>query len=122
VTFNAVSIGEVRSWTLNGAEIDQIEDTVKGDSSKTYKGGLVETGTATVVVWLDYVTGQQDFIDLVNSGDDTASTLELVVDTNKKFTGSAFCQSYSASSSEGSSIVEATLNFKFSGAISVSWA
>jgi hypothetical protein len=122
VTFNAVSIGEVRSWTLNGSEIELIEDTVKGDTTKTYKGGLVESGTATVVCWLDYVTGQQDVIDYVIAGTDTAYSLVLLVESGKSFTGNALCQSYSVTSPEGSSVVEVTLNFKYTAAISVAWA
>jgi hypothetical protein len=121
-TYSAISIDELRSWELTGSEIELIDDTVKGDTTRTYKGGLVEPGTATLTGYLDYVTGQQDVIDFINAGTATAASLVLTVDTGKTFTANAICQSYSVNSPEGSSVVEVTFNFKLSGAITPAWA
>jgi hypothetical protein len=121
-TYNAVSIGELRSWEMTGNEVELIDDTVKGDTSRTYKGGLVAPGSAVLNCWLDYVTGQQDVIDFINAGTSTAQSLVLTVDSGKTFTANAICQSYSVNSPEGSSVVDLTLNFQLSGDITVAWA
>jgi hypothetical protein len=112
----------VRSWTLNASEVEMIDDTVKGDTSRTFKGGLVSPGTATVVCWLDYVTGQQDVIDYITAGTSTGYSLVLTVDTGKTFTADAISQGFTVSSPEGSSIVEVTYTFQLSGDITVAWA
>jgi hypothetical protein len=52
----------------------------------------------------------------------TPYSLVLTVNTGKTFTANAFCQSYAITSPEGSSIVEATFNFKLTGAITPAWA
>jgi len=123
VTWNSSTIAECRSWVLNSSQLDTIEDTVKGDTSKTFKTGLLDPGTASVTVYLDYAaTGQGAIIDDIVAGTGTAATLVLVVDTGKNFTVSGIPTSFNAASPEGSSIVESTIEFRLSGAISVNWA
>ena len=122
VTWGSSSISECRSWAINSPTLDTIEDTVKGDTAKTYKTGLLDPGTATVECYLDYTTGQQDVIDDINAGTGTEASLVLTVDTGKTFTVDAIPLSYSVSSPEGASIVPATFEFRLSGTIVVAWA
>lgn len=122
VTFGSSSVAECRSWTINSATLDQIEDTVKGDTAKTFKTGLLDPGTATIECYLDYTTGQQDIIDDINAGTGAEASLVLTVDTGKTFTVDAIPLSYSVSSPEGASIVPVTFEMKLSGTIVVAWA
>lgn len=123
VTWNSSTILECRSWVINSAQLDTIEDTVKGDTSKTFKTGLLDPGTASVSVYLDYAgTGQGAIIDDIVAGTGTSASLVLVVDTGKNFTVNGIPVSFNASSPEGSSIVETTFEFRLSGAIAVNWA
>ncbi len=122
VTWQASSVSECRSWSINSAQLDEIEDTVKGDTSKTFKTGLLDPGTSTVTCYLDYVTGQQDVIDDINAGTGTSASLVLLVDTGKTFTVNAIPLSYSVESPEGASIVPVTFTFRNSGTIVVAWA
>ncbi len=121
VQWSTSMVAEVRSWVINSAQLDEIEDTVKGDTAKTFKTGLLDPGTSSVTCFLDYATGQQDVIDDINSGTGTNAALVLTVDTGKYFTVNAIPLSYSTESPEGSSIVPVTFNFRNSGTISVTW-
>jgi hypothetical protein len=122
VTWNSSGVAECRSWTLNSAVLDTIEDTVKGDTSKTFKTGLLDPGTASVSCYLDYATGQQAAIDDIVAGTGTSASLVLLVDTGKTFTVNAIPLSAAISSPEGSSIVTADYEFRLSGTIVVAWA
>lgn len=123
VSWNSSVVAECRSWVLNSSQLDTIEDTVKGDTSKTFKTGLLDPGTASVTVYLDYAgAGQGAIIDDIIAGTGTAATLLLIVDTGKEFSVSGIPVGFNSASPEGSSIVEATIEFRLSGAISVNWA
>jgi hypothetical protein len=123
IKWNSSTVAECRSWVLNSPALDTIEDTVKGDTSKTFKTGLLDPGTATVVVYLDYAaTGQGAIIDDIVAGTGTEATLLLIVNTGKEFSVNAIPTSFSAASPEGSSIVESTIEFRLSGDITVNWA
>jgi hypothetical protein len=123
-TVASVSIGELRSWSLDGVTIDTIEDTVKGDLHKTYLGGLGDGGSCSFTCYLDYVTGQQDLVDYFAAAtpQSAAVAMVLTVDTGKTFSFNAVPQTFSTNSPEGSALVEATFNLKVSGAITVAWA
>lgn len=54
-------IGEVRSYTLDGSA-DTIEDSVMGDTARTYKAGL-ENSTVTLECYWDDSDAQQLVID-----------------------------------------------------------
>jgi len=121
-TWGAVSIDEMRSWSLDGVSLEMIDDTVKGDTHRTFKGGLGDGGTLTFTTWVDYATAQQDIIDLINAGTGTAVAFVVLVDTGKTLTGTAVPQSYSIESPEGSSVSTLSMTCKVSGAVGVTWA
>ena len=121
-TFGAVAIDELRSWSLDGVLLETIQDTVKGDTHHTFKGGIGDGGTITFTCWLDYATAVQDIIDLINAGTGDAVAFVLLAATGKTFTGSAVPQSYSMESPEGSALTSVTLVLKVSGAIGVTWS
>lgn len=54
-------VGEVRSFTLDGSA-DTIEDSVMGDSVRSYKQGL-STNTLTIEVYWDEADAQQNALD-----------------------------------------------------------
>ena len=99
-----------------------IDDTVKGDTHRTFKGGIGDGGTLTLVAWLDYVTAQQDVIDLINAGTGAAVAFVLLAAAGKTFTGNAVPQSYTVDSPEGSALSSITYTAKVSGAVGVTWA
>ncbi len=68
VTFADNEVAEIRSWTVDNAGLDMIEDTVKGDVAKTFRGGLMGwQGSASA--WLDYDDTQQaELIDAIATG------------------------------------------------------
>ncbi len=121
-TFGAVAIDELRSWSLDGVALEVIDDTVKGDTHRTFKGGIGDGGTITFTCWLDYATAVQDIIDLINAGTGAAVAFVLLAATGKTFTGSAVPQSYSMESPEGSALTSVTLVLKVSGAVGVTWS
>ena len=122
VTIGAVAYDELRSWSLDGVSLELIDDTVKGDTHRTFKGGIGDGGTITIVTWLDYATAVQDVIDFINAGTGAAVAFELLAATGKKFTGNAVPGSYNAESPEGSALDPCTLTMKVSGAVAVTWA
>jgi len=122
VTIATVAFAELLSWSLDGVSLEMIDDTVKGDTHRTFLGGIGDGGTITLTGYLDYVTGQQDVIDLINAGTGAAVAFVLLAATGKTFTGFAVPQSYSTDSPEGSALCKVTYVAKVSGAVGVSWA
>ena len=122
VTIGAVAFDELRSWSLDGVSLEIIDDTVKGDTHRTFKGGIGDGGTITLVSWLDYATAQQDVIDLINAGTGSAVAFVLLAASGKTFTGNAVPQSYGLESPEGSSLAGMTYVAKVSGAVGVTWS
>ena len=121
-TVGAIALDELRSWSLDGVALEIIDDTVKGDTHRTFKGGIGDGGTISYSCWLDYTTAQQDLIDLINAGTGDAVAFVLLAATGKTFTGNAVPQSYSMSSPEGSALTEITFTTKVSGAVGVTWS
>ena len=121
-TIGAIALDELRSWSLDGVTLEIIDDTVKGDTHRTFKGGIGDGGTISYSCWLDYTTAQQDLIDLINAGTGDAVAFVLLAATGKTFTGNAVPQSYSMSSPEGSALTEITFTTKVSGAVGVTWS
>ncbi len=121
-TIGAISLDELRSWSLDGVALEIIDDTVKGDTHRTFKGGIGDGGTISFTCWLDYTTAQQDVIDLINAGTGAAVAFVLLAASGKTFTGNAVPGSYSISSPEGSALAEITFTMKVSGAVGVTWS
>ena len=122
VTFGGVAFDELRTWSLDGVSLEMIDDTVKGDTHRTFKGGLGDGGTISVTGWLDYATAQQDVIDLINAGTGDAVAFVLLAASGKTFTGNCVPQSYGAESPEGSAADPMTFTAKVTGAVGVTWA
>ena len=118
----AISFDELRSWSLDGVSLEMIDDTVKGDTHRTFKGGIGDGGTLTLTAWIDYTTAQQDVIDLINAGTGAEVAFVLLAAAGKTFTGNAVPQSYSIESPEGSAVSTFTYTAKVSGAVGVTWA
>jgi hypothetical protein len=128
VTFTSNSIGELTAWSIDSVEQELIEDTVKGDTFKTYKGGYVNwTGSATAR--LDYGdTKQAELVDMIATGspDGTIATLVFLVEegavgAQKMLYGAAFLTNFTVNSPEGSSIVEASFNFQGRDDLATNW-
>ncbi len=58
VTFADNAVAELLSWTLDHAGLELIDDTVKGDTHRTFKGGLARW-SGSAAAWLDYDDPQQ---------------------------------------------------------------
>src|SRR3989304_3782147 len=70
-TFAAVNIGNLRTWEIDTG-MGVIDTTVKGDKHQAVVGGIV-SGTVTLTALLDYVTGQQDLIDFLETAPPTTT-------------------------------------------------
>ena len=123
ITYDSETIGEVTSINMSGIETDLIEDTVKGDTFKSYKGGLVDGGEISVACRLDYAnTGQAAIVDDVIAAAGTAKAVVVTIGAGKTFTQSAVALGYTVDSPEGSSIVGVTYRMKITTAVTVAWA
>ena len=114
---------EVLSWSLTGANVGVIEDSVKGDTNRTYKGGRADGGSITARCQLDYDDSvQAAWIDSVIAGTGSEVAVELLVATSKQFNVNIIPTGMDLDNPEGESIVQGTLSGKVTGAIVVSWA
>ena len=119
------AIGELRSWALDGVTIEMIEDTVKGDAHKTFKGGLGDGGTARLGGWLDGAdVGQAAVIAYFAAATPQSAGVAIVLtaSTGKTFSFSGVPQSLSVGSPDGSSLCPFDATFKVSGAVTMAWA
>ncbi len=78
VTIGAIALDELRTWSLDGVALEIIDDTVKGDTHRTFKGGIGDGGSISLSCWLDYTTAQQDVIDLINAGTGAAVAFAIL--------------------------------------------
>lgn len=107
---------EVLSWSWTGANVGVIEDTVKGDSNRTYKGGRADGGSVQLRVQLDYDdTVQAAWIDSVIAGTGAAVPVELIVATGKEFEVNMIPTGVDVESPDGEGITTATLSGKITG-------
>lgn len=106
-------VGEVRSYTFDGTA-DTIEDSVMGDSARSYKAGL-KTNTLTVECYWDEADAPQGVLDerasvdfeLYPTGTGTGETY---------FSGSGIVTSRSVTASFDG-MVEASFSIQCSGAV-----
>ncbi len=124
ITYSGNTVAEVLSWSLSGASVVVIEDTVKGDANRTYKGGRGEGGSVTARCMLDYgdTNGQKAWADSVIAGTGTAITMTLIVSSGKLFTVTAIPTGLDVDDPEGEGIVGASFNAKVTGLSSTTWA
>ena len=114
---------EVLGWSITGMSVGVIEDSVKGDANRTYKGGRGEGGSVTVRFQFDYGDSvQAAWVDSVVAGTGTAVALELLVSTTKQFNVNAIPTGIDVESPEGESIATATMSAKITGLPVVSWS
>lgn len=113
VTYNAVALGNCRVIGVN-TQRGLIDTTVKGDLHAQRAGGLV-VHTLTFAGVLDYVTGQKDAIDRLETATPnlTAATLIFTAATGKTWTwtSGALLESYSITSPEGDNPVTFEASF-----------
>ena len=114
---------EVLSWSWTGANVGVIEDSVKGDANRTYKGGRADGGSVQVRCQLDYDdTVQAAWIDSVIAGTGSSVPMELIIATGKQFNLDVIPTGADMESPEGESIVQGTLSGKVTGLPVASWA
>ena len=122
VSFTSNSVAEINAWDLT-AELEIIDDTVKGDGHRTFRGGLAKwTGSATAL--LDYLdTEQASLIDEIASGspDGTIAGLMFQVASGKTWHGAAELTDCAVSSPEGSALVTVSFDFQGSGPVAPDW-
>jgi len=113
VTFNAVALGNCRVVSIETTR-GLIDTTVKGDLHAKRDGGLV-THTLTFSGVLDYVTGQKDAIDRLETTTPvlTLATLIFTIATGKTWTwtSGALLASYRVTSPEGDNPVTVEYDF-----------
>src|SRR5574342_1221008 len=112
-TYATIAISNLRNIRFS-ARRSTIDVTVKGDTRQKFAPGFVG-GTLTFDCLLDYVTGQQDLIDFLESAtpDTTAGTLVVTLNTGKTFTwtNGALLLSHEITSPPGE--VPVTVSFEF---------
>ena|SRR6266576_1555342 len=123
VTFNAVALGNCRVVGVDTAR-GLIDTTVKGDLHAQRAAGLV-THTLTFSGVLDYVTGQKDAIDRLETAtpNTAAATLIFTVATGKTWTwtSGALVAGYRISSPEGDNPVTFEVDFHLNVPAVISW-
>jgi hypothetical protein len=123
VRFSANVVGEVKDWQMT-ASIEELDDTVMGDSWATVVGGISRwTGTATAQLDYGDTLGQKAIIDklLIATPASGSTALELRVSTTKFFSGNALLSGVNISSGLGQ-IVMVTFNFTGNGALTPTWS
>lgn len=116
VMLNSVAVAEVRSWTLTHTR-EVVEDTVMGDSFRTYKKGLqVWTGSMEVV----YSDSESGTVELaIDPDNDSAITVKFYADSNNTTTavweGGVVVTSFSVSNTFDG-LMTATVEFQGTGA------
>jgi len=122
LTFQSHSVAELRDWALDAA-IETIEDTVKGDKHKTFKGGVAgHRGRATA--WLDGGdTEQAALLAKIAAGtpDGTVAALTFKIADGKYLYGAAVLSNFSAGSPEGSALCPVTFDFQITGPLAKEW-
>ncbi len=122
VSFADNRMAEVKSWTVDQAGFEMIEDTVKGDTHKTYRGGL-NTFTGSAAAWLDYLDTQQAaLIDAIANDppDGAIASLILEVAPSRFFYGGVVLASF-VSASPDNGLVPVGFTFQGTGQVLVSW-
>jgi len=104
-----------------GPSAGSIENTVKGQSAKTYQGGLAEGGEIVVNARFDRTDAcQLATLNGIFGGFPTASAFIVVLDTDSGYglSGSCFPINKSITSPEGDDLVSATYTYKVTSSFS----
>lgn len=118
------AVAEVLSWSISGASVGVIEDSVKGDANRTYKGGRAEGGSVTARCMLDYgdTNGQKAWADSVIAGTGALVTMQLLTAAGKFLQVTAIPTGMDLDSPEGEGITGGTFTAKVSGLPAWTWA
>ena len=122
VTFADNRLGEVKGWTIDNAGLDMIDDTVKGDTHRTFRGGL-GSFTGSAAAWLDYLDAKHAaLIDEIASGspDGTIASLILEVAPARFFYGGVVLRHFTSASPENG-VVPVGFTFQGTGQVLLSW-
>lgn len=124
INYAGNAVAEVLSFSLTGASVGVIEDSIKGDANRTYRGGRGEGGSVTARVQFDYgdTNGQKAWADSVVAGTGSSVTMRLLTATGKYIEVSAIPTGMDVESPEGESIAQATFTAKVTGLSTVTWA
>ena len=105
------TIGEIQGWSVEQS-IDTIEDTVAGDTAKTFKAGLSSWSGSCDVILSDTDAGQA----LLDNGS-TQTGLDFFFDSaTSAYKGNAIVTGVSATSAQGS-MITASITFQGTGAL-----
>lgn len=122
VTFTAESVAELTAWSLDEVGIEMADDTVKGDTHRTFKGGLASwRGSATAL--LDY--GDTEQAALIDAGLDSASgtlaAIALRLASGKIWYGAGELAGLSFGSPDGTAPCPFSFTFQGSGEVLPDW-
>ena len=109
------SVAEVQNWNVSITR-ETVEDTVMGDSHRTYKKGLQTWSGSMTVVYSD--TSGAEVTTSLNPDTDTEITVELFPDavaTGTKFAGAIVVTSFAVTASFDG-LITATVDFQGTGA------
>jgi hypothetical protein len=123
-TYASIAIDNLKSWSIELPTVPTFDWAVKGADIGTVEIGTAAYGTATLVAVLDYTTGQQDLVDLLDStslATHAAGSLVVLSATGKSFTQNAILTGAAVTSPEGDAMSEITFMFRVSGDTSVGW-
>ena len=122
ITITSNSAAEIAAWSLL-AEIEMIDDTVKGDLARTFVGGLAKwSGSASAL--LDYGDSiQKSLLDEIASGtpDGTIAALQFQVGSGKTWYGAGELLRFVVQSQEGSALALVSFDFQGSGQVLPDW-
>ena len=110
---SVAQVGEVRSFSIDGSA-DTIEDSVIGDTARSYKAGL-ETHTVSLECYWDQADAQQLVLDNRASVDFEISP-SGTASGSKKYTGTGIVTSKTINASFDG-MVEASFSIQVSGAV-----
>jgi len=123
ISFDDNEIAELRSWTIDDNGLDLIQDTVKGDTHRTYKGGQARfSGSASA--WLDYDDpAQAALIDEIASDppDGTLACLLFQLGTGRYLYGGAIVRNVVPGSPD-TGLVPVGFTFIGTGQMLTAWA
>ncbi len=124
IKYSGNTVGEVLGWSISGASVGVIEDSVKGDVNRTYKGGRADGGSVTARCMLDYgdTNGQKAWADSVVAGTGAAITMQLLTAAGKFLQVTAIPSGLDIDNPEGEGIVGGTFTGKVTGLSAWTWA
>ena len=116
VMIGTSNVAEIKSWSLD-TSVDMLDDTVLGDSWKTFIAGLAEWGAkAEGVFAIDTDTNGQTALQTAYLTG-ASVTLKLYVSPTKFYSGTAYISSLSVEDTV-EDIVSVSLEFQGSGQLS----